>query len=62
MPVVLPDYFKRSGGMQVTQNSEGAFDLYSAQRPVKSQSSKMQEEFEKCKTENAKLRKKIADL
>lgn len=59
--VMLPDYFVRTNRTNVMQNNQGGFDVYSACKPVKSESSRTQQELEKVREENAKLRKRVKD-
>ena len=61
MPMNLPEYFKKNSRTNVVQNTNMGFDVYSAEKPVKSESSRTQEELEKVREDNAKLRKKVKD-
>ena len=61
MPVILPEYFVRTSRSNIVQNNQGGFDVYSASKPVKSESSRTQQELEKVREENAKLRKRVKD-
>jgi len=62
MNVSLPDYFIRNSRVNIVQNNNLGFDMYVSQKPVKSVSSKTQDELEKMREDNAKLRKKVRDL
>ena len=42
MPVILPEYFVRTNRSNIVQNNQGGFDVYSASKPVKSESSRTQ--------------------
>jgi hypothetical protein len=42
MPVILPEYFVRTSRSNIVQNNQGGFDVYSASKPVKSESSRTQ--------------------
>ena len=69
---MLPDYFQNKGGqipagkkgesIHVAQNTHAGFDFYQSLKPIKSESSRTQEELEKSLEDNAKLRKKVKDL
>ena len=54
--VNFPDYFLKSGGMNVVANNEGGLTMYEAKRPVKSVASDTQQELTRAKTENYKLK------
>ena len=47
--------------MNVTQNSHNGFDFYCAEKPVISEASIAQQELEKLREENAKLKKRVKD-
>ena len=69
---MLPDYFQNKGGqipagkkgesVHVAQNTHDGFDFYQSLKPIKSESSRTQEELEKSQEEINKLRKKVKDL
>ena len=57
----MPDYFIRSNRTKIAGNNQSGFDIYSSSKPVKSESSKTQQELEKARDENARLRKRVKD-
>jgi len=62
--VNLPDYFmkhNKNNRLNVVQNANHGYDIYSSEKPVKSNSSRTQEELERVREENIKLRKKVKD-
>lgn len=60
--VKYPEYFQRSSNINVVVNNQAGMTMYEAKRPVKSVASETQQELDKMKTENYKLRNKVREL
>jgi hypothetical protein len=61
MVMQLPDYFVRSSSTHITESNQIGFGLFSCTKPVKSIKVRAQEELDKCRRDNATLRKRNRD-
>ena len=60
--VKFPSYFQKSASLNIVPNNQSGFTIYEAKRPVKSVASETQQELDKAKIENYKLKILVKEL
>eukprot|EP00347_Sterkiella_histriomuscorum_P003242 403365044 len=60
--VKFPSYFHKSQNLNIVLNNQSGVTMYQAKRPVKSVASETQQELDKIKTENYKLKILVKEL